>query len=63
MINSIIDSMIWLGFLLPLAFLHGHFVGKKHGIEVGAGRMFEKIWSMGTPTDTKGVRTIELSNE
>lgn len=63
MINTMMDSLIWIALLLPISYLHGHWVGKKVGIEVGAGRMFEKIWENGTPTDKKGVRVIELENE
>ena len=63
MLNTIMDPIVWLAVLLPVAFLHGHYVGKKKGIQFGASRMFEEIWKNGTPTSKRGVRTIELENE
>lgn len=63
MINSIMEPIIWIGLLLPLAFLHGHFQGRKYGIELGAAKMYDEMYRHGTPTERKGVRTVELEND
>lgn len=62
MINSIMDPIIWIGLLLPLAFLHGHFAGKRYGMALGAARMYDQMYKLGTPTSKKGVRTVELED-
>lgn len=51
---------LWL-LLLPVAFLHGWFVGRHYGVRIGAAGMFDQLFDKGTPTGKKGVRTIEVS--
>ena len=51
---------LWL-LLLPVAFLHGWFVGRHYGVRIGAPGTFGQLFDKGTPTDKKGVRTIEVS--
>lgn len=63
MINSIMDSIIWLAILLPVSYLHGHLTGRSQGIRLGAAQMYDEIWRNGTVTSKKGVRTVELENE
>jgi hypothetical protein len=63
LLNSFMDPIILIGLALPLAYLHGHFTGRKHGINLGAARMYDEIWRNGTKTSKKGVRKVELENE
>mgnify|MGYP003302473996 CR=1 FL=1 len=44
---------LWL-LLLPVAFLHGWFVGRHYGVRIGAAGMFDQLFDKGTPTDKKG---------
>lgn len=48
---------------LPLAFLHGYFSGRSVGVSLGASQAYDYLYKIGTPTETKGVRTIELRND
>ena len=61
-LNSIMEPITWLALFLPLAYLHGHLSGRKHGIKLGASRMFDEIWRNATKTSRPGVRTVELEN-
>lgn len=35
--------------MIPLAFFHGWYSGRKDGIQVGADGMFEVMWLKGVP--------------
>ena len=39
----------WYIILLPVAFLHGWFVGRKHGIKMGSEGMFDHLYNLGKP--------------
>ena len=52
----------WYIELLPVAFLHGWFVGKSHGIRKGAAEMFDHMYDNGKDVVGKRhTRTIEIS--
>lgn len=54
----------YLWILLPLAFGHGWFVGRHHGVKLGAAGMFDQLYDNGTPVvGRRGVRMIEVSIE
>jgi len=48
--------------ILPLAFLHGWYVGRHFGIKLGAAGMFDQLYDNGVPVRGKlETRTIEIS--
>lgn len=49
--------------LLPVAFLHGWWLGRQSGIEIGAEMTYEYLYDIAKPTSEKGVRLIELRND
>ena len=52
----------WYLILLPVAFLHGWFVGRAHGIRKGAAEMFDHLFSNGLAVKGKtNTRSIEIS--
>lgn len=62
MIELELQHWVWIA-VLPLAFLHGYWVGRKAGIIVGADGMFEKIFDMGDHTSDPNKRIVELTKE
>tara|TARA_R100000951_G_C2549194_1_gene151919 strand:+ start:203 stop:379 length:177 start_codon:yes stop_codon:yes gene_type:complete len=54
--------MEWILIILPLAFLHGWYVGRHFGIKLGAAGMFDQLYDNGIPVRGKlETRTIEIS--
>ncbi len=54
--------MEWILIILPLAFLHGWYVGRHFGIKLGAAGMFDQLYDNGVPVRGKlETRTIEIS--
>ena len=52
----------WYIVLLPVAFIHGWFVGRKHGIKMGSAGMFDHLYNLGKPVyGKKNTRTIEIN--
>lgn len=56
-------EIVLLALLLPIAFVHGVFVGQRFGVKQGASIMYDMLYAKGTPTDTVNVRTISLRKE
>lgn len=52
----------WILLTLPLAFLHGWYVGRHYGVSIGAAGMFDQLYDNGVPVKGKRqTRTIEVS--
>ena len=52
----------WLLLLLPVAFAHGWYLGREHGVKIGAAGMFDQLYDTGIPVKGKtGVRSIQVS--
>jgi len=52
----------WYIVLLPVAFLHGWFVGRSHGVRKGAADMFDHLYDKGTRVKGKQhTKIIEIS--
>ena len=46
-------TVYWLLAVLPLAFLHGWYVGRHYGVTIGAAGMFDQLYDNGTPVKGK----------
>ena len=58
------ENIHWLVMIVPaVAYLHGYYVGRNHGIREGAGKMFDRLWKGGTLTEHKNERTVTLTND
>mgnify|MGYP003315174661 CR=1 FL=1 len=56
--------MEWLLIIAPAAFLHGWFVGRTHGVKLGAAGMFDQLYDNGLPVaGKKNTKAIEVTLE
>jgi len=52
----------WYLLFLPVAFIHGWFVGRKEGIKKGSAAMFDHMYDAGQPVQGKRhTRQIEIT--
>ena len=62
MASWINTNMEFIILLLPIAFLHGWYVGRSHGVRKGSAAMFDHIYDQGIPVKGKvNTKRIEIT--
>jgi len=52
----------WYIVLLPIAFIHGWYVGRSEGVAKGSAAMFDHMYDQATPVpEKKNTRTLEIT--